>query len=145
MKRTTTFPLALYPDTFRLLSVLPGRKSNTPAKKRKNLSTGAPFRSHLHLFVIDGISLSRCALLPPHSLPHSPSPNRPFPSLSPNNETPARIWRSKMVAPSRMPLSSFSTWMTDFDPHVHALEVPGQYGGISTGPPRTSHHSRIIR
>lgn len=42
-------------------------------------------------------------------------------------------------------LSHFSTWMSDFDPNLHTLEVPGQYGGIAHGPPRVSHHSRIIR
>lgn len=53
--------------------------------------------------------------------------------------------REKAHIKSRASLSHFSTWMSDFDPNLHTLEVPGQYGGIAHGPPRVSHHSRIIR
>eukprot|EP00752_Nemacystus_decipiens_P003549 g3275.t1 len=44
----------------------------------------------------------------------------------------------------RMKLSAFSTWLADFDSHLHKLEVPGQYGGLSAAPPRVSQHTRIV-
>eukprot|EP00903_Cladosiphon_okamuranus_P011333 g10683.t1 len=50
----------------------------------------------------------------------------------------------KQPKKTRMKLSDFSTWLSDFDSHIHKLEVPGQYSGLSAGPPRVSQHTRII-
>ncbi|CAM9811219.1 unnamed protein product, partial [Ectocarpus fasciculatus] len=54
-----------------------------------------------------------------------------------------RKWQLEVKKSSRLKLSGFSTWMSDFDSNRHKLEVPGQYGGMSSAPPRVSLHSRI--
>ncbi|CAB1116122.1 unnamed protein product [Ectocarpus sp. CCAP 1310/34] len=56
-----------------------------------------------------------------------------------------RKWQLEVKKSSRLKLSGFSTWMSDFDSNRHKLEVPGQYGGMSAAPPRVSLHSRIVR
>ena len=60
---------------------------------------------------------------------------------------PAHKWATaaKKQTAGKAPLSDFSSWMSDFDPNVHKLEVPGQYDGMSSAPPRVSHHSRVVR
>ena len=100
----------------------------------------------------------------PSPYPHSfASPLRPSPVLhtilnhaSLRSSTPARSemptarlavkkWLITKPKKSRMKLSDFSIWLADFDSHLHKLEVPGQYGGLSAGPPRVSQHTRIVR
>ena len=44
-------------------------------------------------------------------------------------------------------LSEFSTWLSDFDPSVHRLEIPGQYAADirrGDGPPRVEEHTCIV-
>ena len=44
-------------------------------------------------------------------------------------------------------LSAFSTWLSDFDPSVHRLEIPGQYAADirrGDGPPRVEEHTYIV-
>lgn len=52
---------------------------------------------------------------------------------------------AKNHATSKAHISDFSSWMSDFDSNVHKLEIPGQYDGICSAPPRVSHHSRVVR
>jgi hypothetical protein len=53
--------------------------------------------------------------------------------------------RSKRAESSTPRLLTFSEWLADFDSTQYSLEVPGQYGGSSRGPPREDLHSKIIR
>ena len=44
-------------------------------------------------------------------------------------------------------LSAFSTWLSDFDPSMHRLEIPGQYAADirrGDGPPRLEEHTYIV-
>jgi hypothetical protein len=53
--------------------------------------------------------------------------------------------RSKRAESATPRLLTFSEWLADFDSTQYSLEVPGQYGGSSRGPPREDLHSKIIR
>lgn len=83
--------------------------------------------------------LLECPLTPNVSPPLKPPLNRRPPQLA------VKKWLLSKPRKPRMKLSEFSTWLSDFDSHLHRLEVPGQYGGLSAGPPRVSQHTRIVR
>ena len=47
----------------------------------------------------------------------------------------------------KVSLSEFSTWLSDFDPSAHRLEIPGQYAADirrGDGPPRVEEHTYIV-
>ncbi|CAM9285642.1 unnamed protein product [Discosporangium mesarthrocarpum] len=53
-------------------------------------------------------------------------------------------WKARTQTKSVVQLTHFSGWLADFDPALHSLEVPGQYGGLSNGPPGVWRHSRVV-
>jgi DNA-dependent protein kinase catalytic subunit len=63
-----------------------------------------------------------------------------LPSLQALVEGVGKVMAGMKFQSGKAPLSEFSSWLSDFDPTEHRIEVPGQYFTYSDRPPAVERH-----